>query len=158
MNYCDDCFHIQIAEIIDPKEIFKNYLWETGISQTNQSLIDELIQKLRRFKLSKNSKVLEVASNDGTLVNRFFKKTRCKVVGVDPAKNLSKLNYIQSTVRLAFFFNFETALKIKRKFSYFDFIIARNVIAHIENQTKSLKALKSFKRTGYICFRSATSL
>ena len=143
LNYCDDCFHIQIAEIIDPKEIFKNYLWETGISKTNLSLIDDLIKKLGKYKISKNSNVLEVASNDGTLVNRFFKKTKCKIVGIDPAKNLSKLNYIKSTIRLTNFFNFETALKMKRKYSYFDFIIARNVIAHIENPNEIFKGVET---------------
>ena len=105
LNYCLKCFHIQIAEIINPNKIFKNYTWETGISKTNLKIIDGLINQLKKRKLARNSKVLEIASNDGTFVNRLYKKTKCKVVGIDPAKNLNKLNFNKSTVRISSFFN-----------------------------------------------------
>ncbi len=151
LNYCLKCFHIQIAEIINPNKIFKNYTWETGISKTNLKIIDGLINQLKKRKLARNSKVLEIASNDGTFVNRLYKKTKCKVVGIDPAKNLNKLNFNKSTVRISSFFNYKNSIKLKKKFNNFDFIIARNVVAHIEDPKEIFRGSENLlKNNGFL--------
>tara|TARA_A100001015_G_scaffold232681_1_gene263593 strand:+ start:1874 stop:2293 length:420 start_codon:yes stop_codon:yes gene_type:complete len=90
LNFCKVCKHVQISEIINPDVLFKNYLWETGISKTNINLIKILINKLGKSKIKKNSKILEIASNDGSLLNIAKKKFKCFVLGIDPAKNLIK--------------------------------------------------------------------
>lgn len=133
LNFCTNCFHIQIREIINPNKIFKNYLWETGVSKSNLFIIDKLINDLKRLKLNKSSKVLEIASNDGTLINRIKDKIKCYVVGVDPAKNLNKINLEKFTIRISAFFNLKNSISLKKKYSTFNYIIARNVIAHVEN-------------------------
>jgi len=139
LNYCIKCFHVQIAEIVNPNEIFKNYMWETGISKTNIKIIDDLINQLKKKKLSQSSKVLEIASNDGTFVNRLYKKIKCQVIGIDPAKNLNKLNFNKSTTRISSFFNYKNSIKLKKQFNNFDFIVARNVVAHIEDPKEIFK-------------------
>ena len=91
LNFCKICKHVQISEILNPDLLFKNYLWETGVSKTNINLIKIFINKLSKSKINKNSKILEIASNDGSLLDFVKKKFKCFVIGIDPAKNLIKI-------------------------------------------------------------------
>ena len=90
LNYCVSCKHVQISEKLNPNLLFKNYLWETGISKSNIHLLRDHLQKLKKFGINKKSKVLEIASNDGSFIKILKKKFNCFVIGVDPAKNLAK--------------------------------------------------------------------
>ena len=71
--------------------LFKNYVWETGVSKSNIDLIKDLIKKLKKYRVKKSSQILEIASNDGTLLHLIKKKYKCSVLGVDPAKNLKSV-------------------------------------------------------------------
>ena len=133
LNYCEDCKHVQIKEILNRDLLFKNYLWETGISKSNISLINVLINKLKKYKIDKDSKILEIASNDGSFLQKIKAKFKCFVLGIDPAKNLQKLNKNKDILNLKNYFDKRLSLKIKKKFKLFDFIFARNVIAHVPN-------------------------
>ena len=62
------CKHVQISERLSPDLLFKNYLWETGISTSNISLIRNLSVKLKQLGINKKSKILEIASNDGSFI------------------------------------------------------------------------------------------
>ena len=73
---------------MNPDLLFRNYLWQTGVSKSNIDLINDLSKKLKKFQIKKESKVLEIASNDGSLLSYFKKKFKCQVLGIDPAKNL----------------------------------------------------------------------
>lgn len=129
LNFCKKCKHVQIREILNPDLLFRNYLWETGVSKSNIDLINDLSKKLKKFQIKKESKVLEIASNDGSLLSYFKKKFKCQVLGVDPAKNLNN----KKIFTIIDYFNRSLSKKIKKKFKMFDFIIARNVIAHVPN-------------------------
>ena len=133
LNYCLKCKHVQISECLNPDLLFKNYLWETGISSTNISLLKNLLTKLKKIGLNKDSKVLEIASNDGSFIKILKKKFKSYVVGIDPAKNLSKKANSEKIYTINNYFNYKTSQYIKSKFNKFDFIFARNVIAHLNN-------------------------
>ena len=92
LNFCIKCKHVQIAEILNPNLLFKKYLWETGVSFSNINLIQDLIKKLKKYGISKQSKILEIASNDGSFLNLINKKYKCVAVGIDPATNFKKLS------------------------------------------------------------------
>ena len=131
--FCSKCKHVQIKQRINPDLLFKNYLWETGISNSNIIIINKLIKYLKKFNINKRSKVLEIASNDGIFLNILQKKLNCLAVGIDPAKNLAKKNYFKNIKRIVDYFNYNSSKKIKKKFGNFDFIIARNVLAHVKD-------------------------
>ncbi len=133
LNFCNICKHVQISEIIKPNLLFKNYLWETGVSKSNINLIKNLIEKLHSYNLSKKSKILEIACNDGSLLNLIRKKFKCSIFGVDPALNLKKNLKKFKIPSIIDFFDHKLSNKIKKDYKYFDFIIARNVIAHVPN-------------------------
>lgn len=131
LNFCKICKHVQISEIINPNLLFKNYLWETGVSGTNINLIKDLIKKLKVYNINKNSKILEIACNDGSFLNLIRKKFKCFVFGVDPARNLKRNLNKFKIPSIIDFFNFKLSNKIKKSIKFFDFIIARNVVAHV---------------------------
>ena len=56
LNVCQKCKHVQIAEILKRDLLFKNYLWETGVSKSNIDLIKDLSNKLRKYGLNKKKK------------------------------------------------------------------------------------------------------
>lgn len=133
LNFCKICKHVQISEIIKPNLLFKNYLWETGVSKSNINLIKDLIKKLQNYNLSKKTKILEIACNDGSFLNLIRKKFECSVLGVDPAQNLKKNLKKFKIPSIIDFFDYKLSNKIKKVYNHFNFIIARNVIAHVPN-------------------------
>ena len=143
LNYCNDCKHVQIKEILKRDLLFKNYLWETGISKSNINLINELINKLKKNRVNKNSKILEIASNDGSFLKKIRGKFKCFVLGIDPAKNLKKINKNRDILTLNNYFDKKLSLKIKKKFELFDYIFARNVIAHVPDPNEIFKGAQN---------------
>jgi len=141
LHFCSKCRHVQISETLNPDLLFKNYLWETGISKTNLSLIHNLVSELKKFKIQKKSKVLEIASNDGSFLKIIEKKYSCNVIGVDPAKNLESIAKKNKISTIFDYFNFKLSKKIKKKYKLFDFVFARNVIAHVSNPNHIFKGV-----------------
>ena len=105
LGYCLNCKHVQIFEHLKPDLLFKNYLWETGISKTNIIIIKKLLSNLKRLGISRKSKILEIASNDGSFVNILKKKFKSFIVGVDPAKNLAKKANLKNIFTIFFIFS-----------------------------------------------------
>ena len=69
LNFCVNCKHVQIAEILNPNLLFKKYLWETGVSKSNIKLIEDIIKKLKpEFKYLK----LKSANIDYNKSNYIF--------------------------------------------------------------------------------------
>ena len=56
LNICNKCKHIQINNLVDPNKLFKNYLWETGISSSNILLIEDLIKDIKKNSINKKIK------------------------------------------------------------------------------------------------------
>ncbi len=142
LNFCKICKHVQISEILNPDLLFKNYLWETGVSKTNINLIKIFIKKLSKSKINKNSKIFEIASNDGSLLELAKKKFRCFVLGIDPAKNLIQ-NRKKNFTTIVDYFDYKNSTEIKKKFENFDLVIARNVVAHVKNPNDIFKGVEN---------------
>ncbi len=141
LSFCSKCKHVQIPNLINPKKLFENYIWETGVSRTNNLIIFDLIKKLKKFGLKKKSSILDIASNDGILLKLFKLKIGCSILGIDPAKNLAKKANQKGLNTLARFFNYNVSKFIKKKFGNFNFIFARNVVAHVKNPNEIFKGV-----------------
>jgi len=140
--FCKKCKHPQIGFYLNKDLLFKNYLWETGISTQNIKLIKSFIKKIKN-KINQNTKVIEIASNDGSLLKILKDQSNCKVLGVDPARNFKqklkklKINNIDD------YFSYKLSKKIKLEYDNFDICIARNVIAHLKNPNDIFKGVKN---------------
>ncbi len=143
INFCSDCKHVQITEILNPNLLFKKYLWETGVSISNINLIKNLLKKIKKFGISKKSKVFEIASNDGSFLNHINYKYHCLAVGIDPAKNFKSKLKKKKIFTIVNYFNVNQSKKIKKKFKTFDYIIARNVLAHVPDPNQIFKGVEN---------------
>jgi SAM-dependent methyltransferase len=130
LNMCEKCKFVQLSNVINPDKVYGDYLYSTntsaGLSQHFYELGNTLIKKKI---VSKNSKILEIGSNDGTLL-KFFKNKCSYLLGVDPAIHLFKDSSIKIIKGL---FNYNLSNKIKSNYGKFDLVIANNVIANIDD-------------------------
>lgn len=147
--FCKTCFHIQIGYLVNPKKLFSKYFWETGISSSNLILIDDLRKNLeKKYSLSNKSSLFEIACNDGTLL-KHFKKLNVSVAGMDPAENLlNKKTKNQLNIATDFF----DEKSVKKNFfnKQFDFIVARNVFAHVNNPNQLFQGTEKLSKIGSI--------
>jgi SAM-dependent methyltransferase len=128
---CPNCTTIQLTETIDPEYMFSDYIWVTGTSkgarEYSKIFADRITSKLSK---SDDLFIVEVASNDGTFLQRF-KEAGHSVLGVDPAKNLAELAQKNGIPTLADFFGLNVAKKVTAESGRADIVIARNVIPHV---------------------------
>ena len=145
---CSNCKFVQLSNVIDPKKVYGEYLYVTKTSLGLQKHFYSLGEKLTKKNIiTKKSKILEIGSNDGTLLNYFYNKSKM-VVGVDPAAHLFKNKKIKNIKGL---FNFKLSKKILKKFGSFDVVIANNVIANIDNLDDVFKGIKQvISDNGYL--------
>ena len=92
LNFCLNCYHLQLSHSISEKKMFSNYLYLTNTSRQNRNHFKKYANALKKFSLYKKKvSILDIASNDGTFLS-FFNKNKFFRVGIDPAKNLKKFS------------------------------------------------------------------
>ena len=134
---CKKCGLVQTDSIISPDILFKDYRYASSVSLTShfKSVADMLDIK---FNL-KNSKILEIGSNDGVLMMPL-KEKGAEVLGIDPAENIVKIAKNNGLDVICDYFNYENAIKYNMK-NEFDFVIANNSFAHITDIRDVLKGI-----------------
>jgi SAM-dependent methyltransferase len=133
LMYCQKCSTVQLSEDVDPEYLFNEYLWVTGTSKTAEKYSYEFAKKALSQVVGHNKSpyIVEIASNDGTFLKRFIEKG-CKVLGVDPAKNIAKLAVKNGIPTIADFFTLDLAERLMEKEGAADIVFARNVIPHVK--------------------------
>lgn len=129
LNVCKQCFHSQLSVVVDPDEMFKNYVYVSGTSKT----LNEFFDSFAEMVISETNQVgtvLDIACNDGTQLEKF-KQRGWTTHGIDPAENLYELSSKKNDKIIVDYFNIKSVKKLKQK-SY-DAIIAQNVFAHTDN-------------------------
>ncbi len=129
---CKKCKTLQLSTTVSSKYLFSKYLWVTETSDVAKKYSEIFYKRIKKkFGKSKPNYVLEIASNDGTFL-KTFKNNKINVLGVDPAKNISKIANKKGIKTISKFFDEKLATKIKYKYGKPEIIIARNVIPHVE--------------------------
>lgn len=134
---CDSCWHTQLSVAVDPAELFKNYLYVSGTSQTLKDYFDWFAKKYDIKNNLDKPKVLDIACNDGTQLDSF-NKLGWETWGVDPAENLNPISTEKGHNVICDFWNQRVASKL----TTFDIIVAQNVFAHTADLTEFLQACK----------------
>ncbi|MES2087681.1 MAG: class I SAM-dependent methyltransferase [Patescibacteria group bacterium] len=130
--FCQDCTLLQLIDVVDPEILFKDYLYQTSASSPLLIHFKKLAQEiLEKHIASKNDLVVEIGSNDGSLLEHF--KNRARILGVDPAETMVTIAGAKGVPTLSAFFNEETARKIIDSHGHAKIILANNVLAHIDD-------------------------
>jgi len=148
---CDECFLVQLNEIINPEFIFTNYLYFSSYSDIWLKHAEQYVKKMvSKFDIDKNSQVVEIGSNDGYLLQYFIKKN-ISVVGIEPAKNIAKIAIKKGIPTKIKFFSKKTAKTLLRSGVSTDLLIGNNVLAQVPNLHDFIEGMKILlKSTGII--------
>lgn len=140
--FCTKCYLVQLTKTVNPKELFSNYIYFSGTSELFLKHCDYLSKYLKkRLKLNSKSLVLEIASNDGSLLS-YFKKLGINVLGVDPARNIAKVANKKGIKTVPEFFNYKFAQKLRKKNVQADLIFGANVLAHVPEIVDFIRGVK----------------
>ncbi len=138
--FCEDCAHVQLLDVVDPKALFEDYVYVSGTSPVFVAHFkDYAADILERFNppkdgLPEENLVVDIGSNDGTLL-KFFKESGMRVLGVDPAKEIARRACQDGVETITGFFTPDMATRIAKEKGRAAIITANNVFAHIDDLT-----------------------
>ncbi|WP_428395232.1 methyltransferase domain-containing protein [Lichenicoccus sp.] len=128
---CGACFLVQLASFESPQEIFGDYLYFSSFSQSWLNHAETYVARMiDRFALGAASHVVEIASNDGYLL-QYFARRGVGVLGVEPAANVAAVAKEKGLPTEIAFFGTETARRLHGDGVAPDLMTANNVLAHV---------------------------
>jgi hypothetical protein len=131
LRICRDCGLGQVADVVNPERIFRDYRYLSSMSSTFlKHTSDYALERVEEGRFSSGEWVLEIASNDGYLLKNFL-PFGIKAIGVEPAENVAKISRELGIETISEFFTSELAVKIRTLNGYPKLIIANNVMAHV---------------------------
>lgn len=133
LYFCENCFLVQLDAVEKAENIFSDYAYFSSYSTTWLNHAREFaIHIMERFSLDAKNYIVEIASNDGYLL-QFFKERKMSILGIEPASNIAKVANDKGIPTLCDFFNENTAEGIIKDGKAADILIAINVLPHVPN-------------------------
>lgn len=133
LAFCMDCSLTQITETVPPEKLFREYLYFSSFSDTMLRHAEEIVGSViesRRLKNKEGCLVVEVASNDGYLL-QYYKGQGIPVLGIEPATNIARVAEERNIPTLCDFFGEDLARQLSAEGKRADVIHAHNVLAHV---------------------------
>lgn len=141
--FCESCSLVQLADVIDPEVLFRHYIYVTGTSDTiaehNRRYAATVKDQLR---LGAGDLVVEVASNDGSLL-RCFRDLGVRTLGVEPATNIAAIARAAGIDTVNEFFDGPTGAKLRGERGPARAVIGNNVLAHVDDTQDFLRGAKA---------------
>ena len=153
VQVCENCFLVQINEFAKHNEIFNdNYAYFSSYSSTWLNHAKEYTNLMtKKLDLNSNSLVIEIASNDGYLL-QYFNNNNIPVLGIEPTANTAKAAIEKGINTIVDFFGETLAKEISKK-NRADLILGNNVLAHVPDINDFVSGLKYLlKSNGVITF------
>jgi len=143
LNFCKDCYLLQVSNVIPAEVLFKNYFYfSSAIKTLVEHLADFARETNERFLKGKaNPSVFEIGCNDGVMLKPFA-KLGIKSVGIDPATNVVNSIESKEITVINDFFSQPVAQKIRLEFGQFDAITSSYSFAHIDDMISVVKGVK----------------
>lgn len=139
---CSKCFLVQLEKFESPEEIFSDYAYFSSFSASWLKHAEEYTKKIvGRFKFDSESKVIEIASNDGYLL-QYFKKIDIPVLGIEPAENVADQAIKKGIPTRKEFFGMKLANTLVEENVKADLLIGNNVLAHVPDINDFVRAMK----------------
>jgi hypothetical protein len=139
---CSNCFLVQLQEYVSPEEIFTEYAYFSSYSESwLQHAKNYTESMIERFKLDSKAQVIELASNDGYLLQYFVEKG-IPVLGIEPAKNVAQVAIEKGIPTLTEFFGVELARKMSQEGKKADLLLGNNVLAQVPDINDFVAGMK----------------
>jgi 2-polyprenyl-3-methyl-5-hydroxy-6-metoxy-1,4-benzoquinol methylase len=148
---CGKCFLVQLQEYVSPEHIFGDYAYFSSYSDSwlahAKKYTDQMVERLA---IGAQSLVVEVASNDGYLL-QYFAEKQIPVLGIEPAANVAAVAVQKGVSTLVKFFGTETARELAASGEKADLLLGNNILAQVPDLNDFLTGLKILlKPTGII--------
>lgn len=130
MKYCQKCHNAQLSVVVSPDKMFDNYLYVSSTAASFRKHFELAADKyINDFRLDSNTLVVDIGSNDGVFL-KPLSDSGIKVVGVEPAKNISELANKNGIKTINSYFNKDVVNKIINEYEKAKIVTASNVFAH----------------------------
>ncbi len=145
---CEHCLLVQLAQFVAPQDIFSEYAYFS-------SFADSWVEHARRYcelactslGVTRGSLVMEIASNDGYLLQHFVAKG-IPVLGIEPAANIASVAIAKGVPTVSRFFGARVAGELAAEFGRPDLLVGNNVLAHVPDLNDFVAGLKLLLRAG----------
>src|SRR5262245_35950399 len=139
---CSQCFLVQLEEWESPQNIFSDYAYFSSLSDSCLRHAETYVtQMISRFAITGQSQIVEVASNDGYLL-QYFARRGVPVLGIEPARNVAESAQQRGIPTEIAFFGEDTARRLRSRGVKADLLIGNNVLAHVPDLNDFVKGLK----------------
>ena len=139
---CEKCWLVQLEEYETPEQIFSDYAYFSSFSDSWLKHCDKYCETMKtRFGLGKQSFVVEVASNDGYLL-QYFVQRDIPVLGIEPAANVARVAVEKGVPTLVRFFGTQLAKEMASEGRRADLVLGNNVLAQVPNLNDFVEGLK----------------
>ena len=139
---CGECFLVQLEAYETPEGIFSHYPYFSSYSDSWLKHAETYCQRMKqRLALSENSFVMEVASNDGYLL-QYFVRMGVPVLGIEPAANVARVAEEKGVATLVRFFGTQLAKRLAAEGRCADLVLGNNVLAQVPDLNDFVEGLK----------------
>ena len=151
--FCPSCSLVQIGESVPPEKMFSKYRYFSSYSDTMLAHSQKLAERvIADRKLGADSLVIEVASNDGYLL-QFYKNRGVGVLGIEPARNVANHAIeVKGIPTLVEFFGAEFAAEYVRRNSRCDVLHANNVFAHVPDINGFAEGIRTILKSDGVAY------
>ena len=153
LNFCKQCSNSQLSVAVPSDKMFNNYVYQSSTSKQFRNHFEEIAKEVKiDFNLNKKSLVVDIGSNDGIFL-KPLKDMDVNAIGVEPAKNISKIANAKGLKTLTEYFSQKTVKKIINEYGKADIVTAFNVFAHSDGLKEILNNTeKILKKDGEFIF------
>jgi SAM-dependent methyltransferase len=131
VRVCERCWLVQLEEYVSPTEIFNDYAYFSSFSDSWLAHAKTYVTSIKsRLGLGSSSLVVELASNDGYLL-QYFKQLGVPVLGIEPAANVAEAAIAKGIPTVSEFFGVALARRLAGSSGQADLIVGNNVLAHV---------------------------
>lgn len=147
VNFCPKCGQLQLTHVVSPDYLFRNYVYASSTSPVFIAHFEEYAKSVyEKIKLSDDSLVVDIGSNDGILL-KPFRELRVKILGVDPARRIAEKATKNGIPTIQEYFDQALSKDIIKKWGFADVITANNVFAHVPFIDELILAVRSLLNT-----------
>jgi ubiquinone/menaquinone biosynthesis C-methylase UbiE len=145
---CGRCFLVQLEQYVAPDDIFSDYAYFSSYSDGWVEHARQYAAKMiEQLKLGAHSKVVEIASNDGYLLQHFV-KAAVPCLGIEPAANVAEVALQRGVPTSVMFFGLSAAERIASEYGQPDLLLGNNVLAHVPDINDFVAGMKRLLRPG----------
>jgi SAM-dependent methyltransferase len=139
---CDNCFLVQLDAWETPENIFSEYTYFSSFSDSWLRHAEDYVSgMIDQFSIGPSHQVIEVASNDGYLL-QYFRQRRIPVLGIEPARNVAEAARAKGIPTRTAFFGEETARSLRSEGVVADLLIGNNVLAHVPDLNDFIEGIR----------------